>query len=85
MESEEILGPQFSVHWSTCSPIPGKQFPIIDDNFKAFYDRLIVNGKQTTQVQIAVMRKMIITAHSLYKNNRKYDVNFGINEDDLSE
>lgn len=47
-----------------------------DDNFKAFYDRLIANGKQTTQAQIAVMRKMIITAHSLYKNNRKYNVNF---------
>jgi len=30
MESEEILGPQFSVHWSTCSPIPGKRFPITD-------------------------------------------------------
>ncbi|RLB77927.1 MAG: hypothetical protein DRH06_02790 [Deltaproteobacteria bacterium] len=28
MESEEILGPQFSVHWSTCSPISGKRFPI---------------------------------------------------------
>lgn len=29
------------------------------------------------QAQIAVMRKIIITAHSLYKNDRKYDVNFG--------
>ena len=28
MESEEILGPQFIVHWSTCSSIPGKRFPI---------------------------------------------------------
>jgi hypothetical protein len=28
MESEEILGSQFSVHWSTCSPMPGKRFPI---------------------------------------------------------
>ena len=26
MESEEILGLQFSVHWSTCSPIPGSDF-----------------------------------------------------------
>jgi len=32
--------------------------------------------KQTTQVQIAVMRKLIITAHSLYKNNRRYDAEF---------
>ena len=47
-----------------------------DANFKAFFERLIANGKQTTQAQIAVMRKLIITAHSLYKNNRKYDVNY---------
>ena len=45
-----------------------------DANFRAFYERLKANGKHTTQAQIAVMRKLIITAHSLYKNNRKYDV-----------
>ena len=39
---------------------------------KVFYDRLKENGKQTTQAQIAVMRKMIVIAHSLYKNNEKY-------------
>jgi len=39
---------------------------------KLFFDRLKENGKQTTQVQIAVMRKMIIIAHSLYKNNQRY-------------
>jgi transposase len=39
---------------------------------KIFYDRLKENGKQTTQSQIAVMRKMIIIAHSLYKNKQKY-------------
>ena len=47
-----------------------------DANFKAFYERLKANGKHTTQAQIAVMRKLVITAHSLYKNNRKYDVEF---------
>jgi len=47
-----------------------------DKNLKAFYERLKANGKHTTQVQIAVMRKLVITAHSLYKNNRKYDVEF---------
>jgi len=52
-----------------------------DANFKAFYERLKANGKQTTQAQIAVMRKLIITAHSLYKNNRKYDVNFNTTEE----
>jgi len=40
---------------------------------KVFYDRLKENGKHTTQAQIAVMRKMIIIAHSLYKNNEKYN------------
>ena len=49
-----------------------------DVNFKAFYERLKVNGKQTTQAQIAVIRKLIITAHSLYRNNRKYDVNYNL-------
>ena len=43
-----------------------------DENFKVFYARLKANGKHTTQAQIAVMRKMIIVAHSLYKNDRKY-------------
>lgn len=51
-----------------------------DRNFRAFYERLKAAGKQTTLVQIAVMRKMIITAHSLYKNNRKYDVNYNRQE-----
>jgi transposase len=44
-----------------------------DDNFKAFFARLKANGKHTTLAQIAVMRKMVIIAHSLYKNNKKYD------------
>ncbi len=44
-----------------------------DDNFKAFFARLKANGKHTTLAQLAVMRKMIIIAHSLYKNNKKYD------------
>ena len=44
-----------------------------DENFKLFFDRLISKGKHTTAVQTAVMRKMIIIAHSLYKNNKRYD------------
>ena len=43
-----------------------------DENFKVFYDRLKANGKHTTQAQIAVMRKMILVAHSLYKNDTQY-------------
>ena len=40
---------------------------------QAFYDRLKDNGKHSTLAQIAVMRKMILIAHSLYKNNQKFD------------
>ena len=51
-----------------------------DKNFKSFYERLKSKGKHSTSAQIAVMRKMILTAHSLYKNNRKYDENFNTYE-----
>ncbi len=45
-----------------------------DTNFNKFFTRLKENGKHTTLAQIAVMRKMIIIAHSLYKNDTQYDV-----------
>jgi len=51
-----------------------------DKNFKTFYVRLKANGKHTTQAQIAVMRKMILVAHSLYKNDQQYIKNFRNNE-----
>ena len=47
-----------------------------DKNFKALYHRLKSKGKHSTSAQIAVMRKIILTALSLYKNNRKYDETF---------
>ena len=37
-----------------------------------FYNRLKDNGKQSTVAQVAVMRKIIIIAHSIYKNNQQY-------------
>ncbi len=40
---------------------------------KTFYNRLKNNGKHTTVAQIAVMRKMIVLAYTLYKNNEVYD------------
>ncbi len=40
---------------------------------KIFYDRLKNNGKHSTVVQIAVMRKIILISHSLYKNNVKFN------------
>lgn len=42
---------------------------------QTFYNRLKENGKHTTQVQVAVMRKLLLLAHSLYKNNTTYDKN----------
>jgi transposase len=56
-----------------------------DENFKAFYERLLANHKHTTQAQIAVMRKVIIIAHSLYKNDKKYDKNYGQNKEESNE
>lgn len=44
-----------------------------DENFQLFFTRLTSKGKHTTLVQVAVMRKMIVIAHSLYKNNKQYD------------
>jgi len=40
---------------------------------KEFYNRLKDRGKHTTVAQIAVMRKMVVIAHSLYKNNEEFD------------
>ena len=40
---------------------------------KAFYDRLKANGKHSTLAQIAVMRKTMLIAHSLFKNNCEFD------------
>jgi len=40
---------------------------------KAFYDRLKANGKHSTLAQIAVMRKTMLIAHSLFKNNLEFD------------
>jgi transposase len=46
-----------------------------DPKIKGFYERLKDNGKQSTVAQIAVMRKLIIIAHSLFKNNQQYNFN----------
>lgn len=42
---------------------------------KLVYDRLVEKGKPKMLAQIAVMRKIILLAHSLYKKNQKYDEN----------
>jgi len=47
-----------------------------NDEMKTFYDKLKEKGKHSTVAQIAVMRKLIVIAHSLYKNNCVYDSQF---------
>ena len=47
-----------------------------NDEIKQFYDRLKNNGKHTTVAQVAVMKKMIVIAHSLYKKSCDYDAVF---------
>ena len=43
-----------------------------NEQMKEFYNRLKDNGKHSTVAQIAVMRKLIVIAHALYKNNCVY-------------
>jgi len=44
-----------------------------NDEMKLVYDRLVERGKPKMLAQMAVMRKIILLAHSLYKNNEEYD------------
>lgn len=44
-----------------------------NDEFKTFYENLKQRGKHTSIAQIAVMRKIILIAHSLYKKNELYN------------
>lgn len=44
-----------------------------NDEMKCFYDRLVEAGKPKMSAQIAVMRKIVLLAHSLFKSNQKYN------------
>jgi len=44
-----------------------------NEEFKTYYEHLKDRKKHTTVAQIAVMRKLILLAHSLYKNNVDYN------------
>jgi len=44
-----------------------------NEEMKLIYDRLVRKGKPKMLAQIAVMRKIILLAHSLYKNKQQYD------------
>jgi transposase len=44
-----------------------------NERLKKFYDRLKENGKHTTVIQVAIMRKLLVIAYAIYKNNVPYD------------
>ncbi|RXJ76924.1 IS110 family transposase [Arcobacter sp. F2176] len=44
-----------------------------NEEMRLFYNRLLERGKPKMLAQMAVMRKMILLAHSLYKNKEQYD------------
>lgn len=44
-----------------------------NEEMKIIYDRLVQRGKPKPLAQIAVMRKIVLLAHSLYKNRELYD------------
>ena len=52
---------------------------------KLIYDRLLERGKPKMLAQMAVMRKVILLAHSLYKNNQRYDENRYLNFTQIKE
>jgi len=43
-----------------------------NSKLKAYYEKLKESGKHTTVAQVAVMRKLLVIAHSLYKSGEKY-------------
>ena len=49
-----------------------------NSQIKPFYDRLIKKHKVPKVALIAVMKKLLLIAHAIYKNNTKYDINFGV-------
>lgn len=53
--------------------MPTLNATIHNDEMKNFYQHLKSRGKHSTVAQIAVMRKLILLAFSLYKNNEQYD------------
>jgi transposase len=53
--------------------MPAMASTLHNKQIKAFYERLKANGKHTTVAQIAVMRKLIVVAHSLFKSGESYD------------
>lgn len=51
----------------------------LNQPFIDFYERLKVKGKPTNVIKVALMRKILIVAHSIYKNNQPYNENKYLN------
>jgi len=58
---------------------------ITNDEMKYHYDKLLERGKCKSLAQIAIMRKIVLLAHSLYKNNEKYDSKKYLNHLDFKD
>jgi transposase len=43
---------------------------------KAFYERLVNNGKAKKVAIIAVMRKLLVLAYGVLKSEKAFDVNY---------
>lgn len=56
-----------------------------NDEMKLTYDRLVERGKPKMLALMAVMRKIILLAHSLYKNHEQYDPNRYLNFTQIKE
>ena len=56
-----------------------------NQEMKIIYDRLVDRGKPKPLAQMAVMRKIILLAHSLYKNKEIYDPNRYLNFTQIKE
>jgi len=65
--------------------MPILSITIHNKEMELIYDRLLKRGKPKMLAQMAVMRKVILLAHSLYKNNQRYDENRYLNFTQIKE
>lgn len=61
-----------------------------NEEMRLIYERLLARGKPKMVAQMAIMRKIILLAHSLYKNKEQYDPKRYLNftqkkKDDIKE
>jgi len=56
-----------------------------NEEMKYHYEKLLERGKCKSLAQIAIMRKIVLLAHSLYKNDEKYDTIKYLNHLDIKD